>query len=315
MNIQKELSKAIQDAQSLELTKVHLEKLEIRLDQSYDQLEVLHDILEKEYEDVRLLEELSMKSLFQKILGNSEKQLEKERQEYLEAALKYNEYKKTVELIEYEKEILERKLKNYQIVKSKLNSLIRLRERELLQSEEVARFQLKSINNVIDTNLRLKRELHEAVLVGLKIYEILKNMEDQLNNATKWGDWSNAYDPSPEARDLNIDNATKLSYQAKELLIQFESELNDVFSKKPLSWTYDLKDAEKFTNLYFKNLISDWVVQQKLKTTLHHTTNFKNKIYRINASLQLELKQTTGAIKYLENKKRKLILALNEQEG
>ena len=55
---------------------------------------------------------------------------------HLEAALKYNELKKTVELIEYEKEILESKLENYNIVKSKLNSLIRLRERELLQSEE-----------------------------------------------------------------------------------------------------------------------------------------------------------------------------------
>ena len=310
MNIQKELSKAIQDFQSLELAKLHLEKLETRLDDSYDQLEDLQDILEKEYEDVRLLEELSMKKLFQKILGNQEKQLEKERQEYLEAALKYNEFKKTVELVEYEKEILEKKLEHFNIVKSKLNSLIRQREKELLQTAQSARFQLTSINNVIDTNLRLKRELHEAILVGIKVQEVLKKIEYYLTSATKWGDWNN-YERSEGMRDLSIDKATKLSYQAKELLIQFKEELEDVFLKKELSWTYDLNDSETFTNLYFKNLISDWVIQKEIMNTLHHTRSFKEKIKRINVSLKFELKQTSNSVEYLESKKRKLILELS----
>ena len=73
MNIQQKLSKAIQDFQSLELTKQHLVQLEKRLCDAYDQLDELHDILEKEYEDVRILEELTMRKLFQEILGNREK--------------------------------------------------------------------------------------------------------------------------------------------------------------------------------------------------------------------------------------------------
>ena len=310
MNVQNELSKTIQEFQSLELTKMHLESLSDRLLDAYDQLDELHDVLEKEYNDVQILEQLSMKKLFQKILGNQQKQLEKERQEYLEAALKYNEFKKTVEILEYEKDILDRKAANYNLVKSKLNVLIRQREKELLLIEGSAQRQLKSINNVIDTNLRMKRELHEAIAMGLKAMEILKKMEYQLKNATKWGDW-NSIDHSEDLRDIGIDNATKLSYQAKELLIQFEKELEDVFQKKEMSWTYDLDDAKLFTNLYFKNLISDWVIQKKIAASLHHISNFIVKMKKILNALKADLKQTSTSIDYLEDKKRKLILALH----
>ncbi len=309
MNVQKKLSKAIQDFQSLELTKQHLALLEERLHDAYEKLEDLHDILKKEYKDVQVLEQLSMRKLFQTILGNQEKHLEKERQEYLEAALHYNEFNKTVELIEYEKKILDRKLENYNLVKSELNALIRQRERELLKTEGTARFQLSSINNVIDGNLRIKRELHEALAVGLKVKEVLAKMEEQLKNASNWGDWN--YNQSTEKRDLSIEKATKLSYQAKELLIQFEKEIDDVFKKKKMSWSFDLKGSEKFNNLYFKNLISDWVIQRKILDTLHHTSKYVDKITRTNTSLKVELKQIAASIDYLEDKKRNLILEIN----
>ena len=213
-------------------------------------------------------------------------------------------------MIEYEKQILDRKLENYNLAKSKLNTLIRQRERELLKTGGPAKFQLSSINKVIDGNLRIKRELHEALAVGSKVKEVLIKMEDQLKNATKWGDW-NSIEKSTKKRDLSIDIATKLSYQAKELLIRFEKEIDDVVEKKKMPWSFDLKGTERFTNLYFKNLISDWVIQKKILDTLHYTVNFTERIKRIKASLKYELKQTTASIEYLEEKKRGIILSLN----
>ena len=41
-----------------------------QLDDSYQELDKLHDILEKEYKDVKELESLSMKSLFHRVLGS-----------------------------------------------------------------------------------------------------------------------------------------------------------------------------------------------------------------------------------------------------
>ena len=51
--------------------------------------------MRKEFEDIENLEKLGMKALFYKVLGSQEEQLEKERQEYLQASLKYDQVRKT----------------------------------------------------------------------------------------------------------------------------------------------------------------------------------------------------------------------------
>jgi len=49
-------------------------------------------VMKEELADVERLEKNGVSALFQKVLGNHEEQLEKERQEYLQEVLTYNSY-------------------------------------------------------------------------------------------------------------------------------------------------------------------------------------------------------------------------------
>ena len=52
--------------------------------------------MQKEFEDIEALEKLGMKTLFYKVLGSQQEQLEKERQDYLQASLKYDQVRKSL---------------------------------------------------------------------------------------------------------------------------------------------------------------------------------------------------------------------------
>jgi len=73
-------------------------------------LKQLEVVVQKEERDVEELENLSWQSLFHRVLGNKHEQLEKERQEYLMAFLKYERCDNEIATLEYEQKIVEKKL-------------------------------------------------------------------------------------------------------------------------------------------------------------------------------------------------------------
>jgi len=82
-----------------------------------------------EHGDVEELEKMSVKSVFRKILGDKEAQLEKERQEYLHAFMKYEEFKKTLDILEYEKGILQEKVANATDVSAQIKKKLARRQK------------------------------------------------------------------------------------------------------------------------------------------------------------------------------------------
>ena len=313
MNVQEELTKAIENFKSIELAKNHLEKLNDRLGNAHFHLEHLRHVLKKEYEDVKALEDMNINNLFRKILGNVETQLEKERQEYLQAALKYNEFLKTVELMEFEQQLLEKKVAGFNKAKSHLHALIRQREKELIHTNSDSRLLIQNINSEMDAKLNMKREINEALTVGLKVTEILRQMEDHLEKATDWGQWTSSYNPPGEKYIKHVDKANKLSFEAKSLLLLFEDELKDIYEDQKLYLAYNLESFKHFNSFFYDNLISDWILQKKIKNALSFIQACKDKVIRICSSLKQEFKQTSSAIEYLQNKKEQIVLDVNDK--
>jgi len=84
-------------------------------------------VMKEELADVERLEKNGVSALFQKVLGNHEEQLEKERQEYLQEVLTYNSYIDELEVLNYEKKILANKVSRKQEIEKlqvALNSTI-----------------------------------------------------------------------------------------------------------------------------------------------------------------------------------------------
>ena len=140
------LEKIVGDYKSLQLSKKHLKSLEVKINSESRRLKELKIILEEEHQDVLDLEFKTIRGLFQNILGENEEQYEIEKQEYLMAALQFNEAKKVVDLLNFEKDILLGKLDKEEEVKSKFEKLIFQRNTLIAKEYPYLAQQLQSID-------------------------------------------------------------------------------------------------------------------------------------------------------------------------
>lgn len=298
----------------VELKKVesHYKNTIAQLDDSYKQLDNLHDILEKEYQDVKELEGMSMKSLFHKVLGSKEEQIEKERQEYLQASLKYNDFRKSVELLEYERDLLKNKITDITVYENKLNSLKLIREKELLMSDSALGRELMKIVHVLDDLVSHHKELTEARIAGNNAIVQIKTLIDHLRKAKDWGSWDMMGRNNRQAgyyKRSAIDYAREASSQAKHHLNIFQKELLDI-GERNHNFDIDLGNFNSFTDIFFDNLISDWIIQQKIKNALNNVGGVYDKVTRLLQSLDHKIESVKAEqIKYQEAKDRIVLSA------
>src|SRR5687767_10856400 len=131
--IRKLLKEKILELEQIRKIKLHIVHLRDRLKDEEKALEVMGIMLDKEQRDVELLEKEGFQSMLRKFIGDREQKLEKEKDEYVRAALRYNALFKSVELIKYELDLLEKKDQNEDAVKYHVEELISKRGEELLR--------------------------------------------------------------------------------------------------------------------------------------------------------------------------------------
>ncbi len=304
------LDKVLEEIQSLERAEKQLAKVNQELDKEYRKLEQLQKVVDKEYEDVQKLEKLSMKGLFYKVLGDKEAQMEQERQEYLQAFLKYKEYKKSLELLEFEKKVLEDKLAKEGDIQKRKTTILKQVEQQHIQSDTAVGRQLARMEQQIIDNVYIKREVNEALIVGAKASDILKRMFSVMQTASNWGTWDMMGGKSTASylKHSNIDKAKDLALSAKHILSQYERELEDVYGKDRIQLNLNLDSFHQFTDIFFDNLITDWIIQRKIQNALMSIRSVNDKVTRIQSSLKAELNKLDKNITYLEEQKKELIL-------
>ena len=304
------LNEILEQLQSLERAERQLANVEERLDTAYKLLERLSSAVDKEYADVEELEKIGMRSMFRKVLGDKEQQLEKERQEYLQAVLKYNEHKKSIELLDFEKDILVEKLQKAGDLKKQKQILLKQHEAMLIKSNSAAGQQIVAIEKDIRDRYHIKREIHEAVIMGTKVSQMLAQMVNFLKTARNWGNYDMAGGGtiSTMMKHSNIDQARKLAYELQHILKQFQDELFDVYDKEQFQISLQIDSFTHFTDIFFDNLITDWIVQKKIRNALNNVLTVEDRVMRIVSSLKKDLEQTDKSITYLEQKKKDLIL-------
>ncbi len=304
-----ELHKTIEEIQNIKNIRNHFNQTMKELNAAYKKLDISARNLDKEYKDWQELESLSVKSLFHKVLGSKEEQIEKERQDYLQASLKYNEYKKSVELLEYEKSLLEKKLVDITLLENKLRTLKKKRAQEIINSNTQSGTELKQIFKKSDEKIVLRNEIKNAIIAGSNAAKMLDSMLNNLEQAKNWGNWDmmgKGRMASYNKHDA-IDRSRETAYQAKHLLNRFQQELYKLGAG---SFTFDIRidSLSSFTDIFFDNLISDWIIQQKIKNAVSNVYSVKDKVKRIVQSLENDLVKVDEIIKELELAKEKLIL-------
>lgn len=292
----------------------HLIDLDIKVAKDYNQLDKLQKKMDNEFSEYDKLEGKSLKGFFYSVLGSKEKQLEKERQEYVAASLKYEEFRKAVELEEYEINVLTKKIEKLEIIESKYQDLIVKRENELMRGNTQAGLRLVKTIKKIEKNEQIIHEMKKTDAIGLKAINSLSKMIHYLQSAKNWGNWDMMSGGRRGGRNSNwakhsaIDKAKNVSHSASHLLRQFENGLVQIYGQQG---RYDFRvqiDAfGGFTNIFFDNLISDWIIQQKISNSLNNVSAVKDKATRIVQSLRADIESVKSGNIQLKKERKRII--------
>ena len=310
-DIQRQIQETLGAYETLRHVNNHVDEIELQLEEAYKKIKAMDKLLDKELKDISDLEEFGIKSFFHKTLGTKEQQLEKERQEYLELSLKYKEYKSEIELMEYERDLLAKKLDGIPKLEDKLRLLKESRKSEIMSgSETTIKKDFLALMSRLDTHTILQREISEAMHEGSKSLEYLAKIIAYLDKAEEWGRWD-MYGDNRRAgylKQQSIDKAVRLLPQVQHQLNLFKREMKDL-GEKNIVLQLDTIHIRKFRDFFFDNLISDWIVQQRIRSTLNSVAATKAHVERIVLSLQQELLAVTKATEELNIEKENMIIS------
>ncbi|MBK7370840.1 MAG: hypothetical protein KA109_09155 [Saprospiraceae bacterium] len=309
--IGEEIKKLLEEHQSLKKSEARLAEIVPEIENVNREVQTLEQQMRKEFEDIENLEKLGMKALFYKVLGSQEEQLEKERQEYLQASLKYDQVRKNLELLEFEYNILKKKSGNLATIEQKLNDLSVRQEKELINMPGAAALEIKKIYLQIDQQERLKIDISEAIKAGLKALECIDAVIAGLQQAHNWGQWdvSGRNPMSNHLKYSAIDKAKDWAYESNRQLKVFEKELLDVYKQIPEDFQLHIDSFNRFIDVFFDNLITDWIIQQKIYNALNNTLNIRDKVVRMIKTLEGENPKVAQTISTLEQRKKEFILS------
>lgn len=305
-----EIRKLLEDQQILKKVQDRIVQIVPEIEQMRKDLIPLDQQVQKEYADVENLEKLGLKTMFYKVLGSKETQMEKERQEYLQASLKYDQVKKSLELLEFEYNLLKKKTDALPAIEKRLDELSKQQELELMNMQGNAGLELKKIYAQIETQQRMIIDINEAVKAGSTALQSLDNVIAGLQQAHNWGQWdmSGRNPMSNHLKYTAIDKAKDWAYEANRQLKIFEKELLDVYRRIPEDFQLHLDSFNRFIDVFFDNLITDWIIQQKIHNALNNSLNTRDKVTRMVKLLESEKPKVDKAIADLNEAKKEYVL-------
>lgn len=230
-------------------------------------------LVEKEYQDIINLDKKGFADLFFDLQAERASQLEKEKQEYLEAVIKYKNVVSALQLVEFEIKVLSEKVEKLPKVKKQLKQL--LAEKRKLPLDVETKAKIKALDTVVAVCNRLKNVILQVMKVGDPLLFQLDKIEGALNKIATWSNsnldqraknkiFSEEFDKIEEA--LNIQHAKMMHFGiALQKLMAFEG-LNEAvpteaFTELDFGMRRLRKELEHFEEDIINGLINNWGLQ------------------------------------------------------
>ncbi|GAA4322876.1 hypothetical protein [Flaviaesturariibacter amylovorans] len=267
-----ELDAASAQLEVLRRAEVRRNTLEANIRDADRELEGYAGVLKKEEQEFRRIEGLTLHSLFYKVLGSREQQLDKERQEYLAARLRYDEALARRASLLQDLEAARETVAGLSGVRATHAALLARKEAQLLSSGDAAAQLLSSENDRLRDLQAEINEIREAELAGNEALRHLDLVRHHLEKASDWGTWDlwGGDTFATWGKHDNIDDARMHLGNAQYALQRFRNELSDLGRR--LEHELDLNGLTTFADYFFDNLITDWVVQQRIHRSLEAAT-------------------------------------------
>lgn len=306
----KELNKQIQNLEVeiniQEIIRHRIQEIHSKLLALSDQIESHKIILHKELQDVEALESLSVKSLFVRFIGDLESRLDKERQEYLHAYLRHKAMIEEYHLLEKELITVRRKKES---ITTKRKELKVLKQRKSVKLKKVSSIYFRAITQIDKEIAVLNTALQRcttAIKSGKTAITVLDKILRDLKQTIKWG---HAYHGrgrySSMKKKSYIDKARKNVTLAKVAIDKYEILVERIFVD--VNVKLSLESFEHFVDDFLDNLITDWIIQKKIKNALQCLEMNVDKIIRHNYALDHEIHKLKDKISLLNRKKEEQI--------
>lgn len=270
-------------------------------------LKELADIMEKEGRDLKKLESLSLTGLFYTILGSKEEQLDKERQEFLAAKLRYDEAQKSVNDLEEAVSKLTSELSAYVGIEQQYERVMKEKESYILEHGDENSRQLMSLIEKLAGLKAGSKELEEAISAGNTVKESVKHLVASLESAGNWGTWDMLGGGFivTAVKYSKIDEAEDHFHTVQQLLRKFKHELEDVDTNIDLN--VNVGSFEAFADYFLDGLIFDWIVQSRIEDSLNNAVKLEADIDNIMRVLKRNLYELEEKRQAVEKEKNSLI--------
>ena len=267
----------------------------------------LASVLMKEEADVTKLEGLSLKALFASLLGDKEERLRKERQEFVAAKLKFDESDELLTTIRMELEDLRQDLRNLGDPDAELRAVLDKKEALIRKSGGTQAARLLEMTEQAAALEATARELEEAVLAGEEALAWLKKVIESIQSAENWGTWDMLGGGwlATMAKHDRLDDAKAAVAKAQRNLDRFRGELDDVGTDTDIK--IEIGEFAKFADYFFDGLISDWVVQSKIKKALEQAVSVRRHVESLIGGLRGRLATAKSEMERLESRRRSCI--------
>jgi len=314
--LEQQFKKAYQDFIRKPKIEKHISLLNKKLKKLKKQTVVLHKFMEKEYLDIEGVEKKGLKSTFKSFLGTLEEALNKERQEYLLAVLNFQAHEREIAAVEFELNILSKKLIELGDVEKRFN---KLKNRYFISFNLNNSSKGKKIRNIKEQIIKLnssQAELREAHKMALKAEEGLEKLKTELEKIEFWGvpdsekimKYNGKGRFSSYKKKRFIDRTKSLTFKVNGILNRFDEELADVSNTLKIDFSGEINSIQEFLNIFFDNLITDWIVRHKINTAFMALDMIHDKILRIDQMLDFENERIEEAIKELMIKQTEIML-------
>lgn len=130
-----------------------------------------------------------------------------------------------------------------------------------------------------------KKEVLEAKTVANQVLDLLNDVEKQLKSAKNWGifDLLGGGFLSSVIKHGKIDKAESLLKMVHKELVRLQKELGDI--NLSIDSSIKISDFDRFLDIVFDNVISDWMTQSKVNDSLNEVARVKVEINRVLESL------------------------------
>jgi hypothetical protein len=252
-------------------------------------------VLEKEQKEAEKLASSSFAQFWHGWFGDWEERLSKERKEAAEAKLKFDAAQSLAERLEAEREETMRRLAEIAGAEAELERVLKLKEGWIRDFDPVAARRLEAIAGQAAEARRQLKEIREAEAAGEDARQALRQAEDRLGSASNWG----AYDMlgggliSTMIKHGRLDEARNQIHEAQHHLRRFARELRDVDigfrAEGP-----EIGGFLTFADYFFDGLISDWMVQGRIRDSIdsvHENQAKLNEAMRVLSRRRSELER------------------------